>query len=294
MRKIFILLLIIFGFSNLARANAINVGRVEKAKGRVEIVKKGTFRGVNWKKLDGKLYVGDIVRTKRKSSAVIGFFDGTRVKLSENSRLYIEKYILSEGTNINVTTGKVIFKVSKRVDGEFKVTTPEAIIGVKGTEFAVVVEPGQTIVAVANGIVDIASTSFPDKVFTASAGDSFVIKQHQLPEKIYININEIIKSSLKSGNLNQYKAYINMLNPTVTSLINNLVNSNIEITSEEIDSITSQILSEIQTQNLSTILAQTLSPSQISYLSSLVSSTTASISTSSIVNTINTISSTLP
>ncbi len=132
---------------------ADKLGEIIKIKGRVEIIRNGQFIGKK-ARIGDALYKGDLVRTKRRSKAVIKLIDGSLIRLDQRSRLEIEGIDRNSGTNLNMPRGKVLFKVAKmRAKGKFKVRTPNAIIGVKGTTFLVNVSVLQTTVMVFEGVV---------------------------------------------------------------------------------------------------------------------------------------------
>ncbi len=150
------------------------VGEVVKARGRVSIVKKGTFKGVSWE-VDPSVGVGDTVRTKRRSSAVVRFVDNTEVTLDERTRLVVEAYVPHGEAEVRNPSGKVIYKVSRRARGMFRVRTPTALIGVKGTEFVTVSTPTVVAVFVKRGEVEVVNPQFPEvKVRVKANTASFV------------------------------------------------------------------------------------------------------------------------
>ncbi|WP_457567922.1 FecR domain-containing protein [Desulfurobacterium sp.] len=152
------------------------VGKVAKAVGKVEIVKKGTFKGIFWKKVRGLFDTGDVVRTKRKSRAEIHFIDRTTVTMLANSRLIVEKYIPSGSSIIENPYGKVIYRVVKRTKGEFIIKTPVALIGVKGTEFFVDSSITQVTVTVKTGTVEVRNLFFPGDVIKLKKDETVTIK----------------------------------------------------------------------------------------------------------------------
>jgi hypothetical protein len=145
-------------------------GEIVKAKGRVEIVHGDAVMGKR-AKAGSDLVIKDIVRTKRRGFAEVGFVDGTAVKVFEKSRLTlngIER--TTDGYNAEIQKGKVLFKVEKMADvaGDFRVKTTNSIIGVKGTTFGVVSGSLVTIVEVFNGTVEVKAVIDTD---TASEAD---------------------------------------------------------------------------------------------------------------------------
>jgi len=159
------------------------VGKVEKAKGRVSILKKGSFRGVNYKRVKGKIEVGDIVRTKRKSFADISFIDKTRVHLEESSRLIVEKYIPGKEVTVSSPSGKVVYRVVKVTRGAYRIKTPTALIGVKGTELATIVDSGISVVIVKEGAVEVVNPELPQYRVVVKRNMATVVKPGKPPAK---------------------------------------------------------------------------------------------------------------
>jgi hypothetical protein len=159
------------------------VGKIEKARGRVSILKKGNFRGINYKKVKGKIEVGDVVRTKRKSFADISFIDKTRVHLEESSRLIVEKYIPGKETTINSPSGKVVYRVTKVTRGAYRIKTPTALIGVKGTELATIVDSGVSVVVVREGAVEVVNPELPHYRVVVKRNMATVVKPGKPPAK---------------------------------------------------------------------------------------------------------------
>jgi hypothetical protein len=157
-KKILIILMVTALFAPaIAKEKA---GEVLKAKGRVEIVHGNAVMGKR-AKAGSELIIKDIVRTKRRGFAEVGFVDGTAVKVFEKSRLTlngIER--TTDGYNAEIQKGKVLFKVEKMHDvaGDFRVKTTNSIIGVKGTTFGIVSGSLVTIVEVFNGQVEVKAT----------------------------------------------------------------------------------------------------------------------------------------
>lgn len=134
---------------------------VNTSKGRVEIVHGDAVMGKRAKK-GAELVIKDILRTKRRGYAEVGFIDGTNVKVFEKSRLTINGIDRTvDGYNAEIQKGKVLFNVEKmaNVAGDFRVKTTNSVIGVKGTTFGVVSGGMVTIVEVYNGNVEVLATA---------------------------------------------------------------------------------------------------------------------------------------
>jgi len=195
-------------------SNAIVVGNITKAKGKVQIIKENSFKGVDYKIFGGKLEVKDIVRTKRKSFANILFIDNTKVFLEEKSRLIIENFIPDKDVSLYTPSGKVIYKVVKRVKGKFKVKTPTALIGVKGTKFMTVVKDGITYVFTFKGTVEVINPKFPKKSVKLTSGTFTIIKKDKHPSSpVKFNrqlINKIVNLTLKPEEKEKNYIYLNI------------------------------------------------------------------------------------
>jgi hypothetical protein len=159
------------------------VGKIEKAKGRVSILKKGSFRGINYKRVKGKVEVGDVVRTKRRSFADISFIDRTKVHLEESSRLIVEKYIPGKEVALNSPSGKVVYRVVKVTRGAYRIKTPTALIGVKGTELATIVDSGISLVVVKEGAVEVMNPELPQYRVVVKRSMATVVKPGKPPSK---------------------------------------------------------------------------------------------------------------
>jgi len=142
-----------FAFNGYAAEKA---AEVTEAKGRVEIVHGDAVMGKRAKK-GSELIFEDILRTKRRGYAEVGFIDGTNVKVFEKSRLTINGIDRTiDGYNAEIQKGKVLFSVEKMHDvaGDFRVKTTNSVIGVKGTTFGIVTGGLVTVVEVYNGKVE--------------------------------------------------------------------------------------------------------------------------------------------
>lgn len=128
----------------------VSVGKVEEYRGRVDLLKRDSLKGVPLEKVGTDLNVGDILRTKSDGFAKVFFIDGNRISIFPNSRLKIIEY--EEVREVNITRGIVKFEISKGGEG-LRIKTPTALIGVKGTVFYVFVTPVFTQVLVLSGSV---------------------------------------------------------------------------------------------------------------------------------------------
>ncbi len=172
---IFSLVLILFFIGNVSgNVSARSVAEVFYYKGHVDILRKGSIRGLPIQTTNNQLFIGDILRTKSNGYAKVNFIDKNKVEVYPDSRLIVLSY--EQNKEINLRKGVVKFEIS-RLSGvkAFTIRTNTAIIGVKGTIFWVYVFPFQTIVIVEKGIVELTPISL-----IKQKGGKKIIKSGQL------------------------------------------------------------------------------------------------------------------
>ncbi len=115
-------------------------------------------------KLASPVFMNDHIKTRPESKATFTFDDKSALTLGENASVNIKKHIYDpekdlRQTVVNVALGTVRFVVTKGKSkgSAFKVVTPTAVAGVRGTEFVVSVEPnGKTTFINIEGSIDTA------------------------------------------------------------------------------------------------------------------------------------------
>jgi len=91
-----------------------------------------------------EVFIEDEILTGPKSFAVVQFLDGAKVTIKPNSEVVIEDYVYNgnadDKATLNLVSGglRVITgAMAKNNPENYKVKTPVALMGVRGTEFAV-------------------------------------------------------------------------------------------------------------------------------------------------------------
>lgn len=80
-------------------------------------------------------------------TATLQFFNGNEVKISKSSKIKIAQYSGGEGpsrTRIHLNFGKIKSKINEKYDGVesyFRVKSPAAVAGVRGTDFVMLFDP---------------------------------------------------------------------------------------------------------------------------------------------------------
>jgi hypothetical protein len=127
-----------------------------------------------------KLQQGDVLMTGPKSRIVIAMSDGSQVVIYERSRVEIMDFTRTGYWHelLNVTAGRIRATInhSKR-PSPYRVYSPVASIGVRGTDFMVIVEPNhETRVLVFEGLVEVSSLVNPQKSVLVQPGRNIIIR----------------------------------------------------------------------------------------------------------------------
>ncbi len=141
----------VFGFKST------NAGMVVVKNNPVTIERNGKTIKVSG---FGALLQGkDVVVTGKGGKALIKLANGDRVLVAQNSRLIIEAGDKKSGLSklIMKISGKIRAQIQKTRRKNVEVVTPNAVIGVKGTDFVVLYQDGMTQVATVAGLVSLGS-----------------------------------------------------------------------------------------------------------------------------------------
>jgi hypothetical protein len=129
---------------------------------------------------------GDELVTSANSKAVIRAADGTTVRIFPDSRVVFSPPSSTLNELLHLFLGSVkihIEKVSGRPNPH-KMTTPTAVIAVRGTTFSVFVErDGATLVAVDDGVVSVANISQPAEEVILRRGERSWVRPGQPPSR---------------------------------------------------------------------------------------------------------------
>ncbi|MBI2399748.1 MAG: FecR domain-containing protein [Deltaproteobacteria bacterium] len=177
---------------SLSPALAGVVGKFTAIDGRVDVLRPGEKRAAPVA-LGATVSEGDIVRTKTDSFAEITFSDDTVLKLTQSTRVEIKEYLLSGNKRQNgalkLLRGKVRATVSKGLGrvipiiysgpSTFRIETPTAVAGVKGTDFFVFYNMGATGVFVLEGAVDTMGLDETHNVVRVRGGEYTIVEQNR-------------------------------------------------------------------------------------------------------------------
>jgi hypothetical protein len=134
-------------------AGAGVVGRLTQTEGRVDLLKGGNLPAIPVK-LGDTVEPGDVIRTKSLSKAQITFIDESTVTLSPEARFAIEEFKFEPGQGkrravLEIFQGlalTVVNKILKAEEPDFVIKTQTAIMGVRGTEFGIRIQPNSSTI----------------------------------------------------------------------------------------------------------------------------------------------------
>ena len=109
-----------------------DVARIESIEGGLFLVDGETARPIG---AGEQIDEGEEVRTAKGSQAFVRLADGSLVELAERAQMSVET--ASDGTTVNLSRGNVIVQAAKQRDGHLYVQTPDCLVSVTGTIFAV-------------------------------------------------------------------------------------------------------------------------------------------------------------
>src|SRR5690606_39457659 len=157
------------GFADAATSRVAIISKIE---GTVEVQKSGgkkTLKGFK----NMSLNEGDVVTTGSKSSVELKFSNGTSTDdtlvLESNSTVTFSKLSTKNGTTTKVKMKKgkawVDVKSIATKDDDFQLETPTAIMGVRGTNFFVGIDPntGESVIGLLSGIIQMQSKDDGDQ-----------------------------------------------------------------------------------------------------------------------------------
>src|SRR5216117_1552447 len=181
MRKVLLTTLLLVLPSGLWAQSAL---RVSSAVGPAE-----------WRPVSAKLFkplapaqtvqAGDEVRTGAGAQLILEVPDGSYMVISENSKLIVEDFWSGDLRSlVNLMVGKVRFYV-QRLGGRpnpYRVTTPTALIAVRGTVFEVTVDETQSAeVRCLDGRVAVETVGLSDREVILESGRKTLVRPGEYP-----------------------------------------------------------------------------------------------------------------
>jgi hypothetical protein len=154
--------------------------------GQINALIPAATRNAKPTKVKDDLQWNDLLKTEKSGRLRAGLADGSILSLGSNSELKVVQHdATSQQTSLEMNFGKVRSKVVKitQPTGKFEMKTPNAVIGVVGTDFYVGYEPNRTTVICYTGQVMVTPAGNA-KIFRNSgqnnADDSIAVSAGQM------------------------------------------------------------------------------------------------------------------
>jgi len=121
----------------------------------------------------------EIVRTGLDSAARLVMSDSTNLSLGANASLKLDRTVFDDETHyrdvaVRLTSGAFRFVTGNSEKAAYKITTPLATIGVRGTTLDILSQRGQTIVNLQEGQASVCTINF-ECIQLLNPGDTAVI-----------------------------------------------------------------------------------------------------------------------
>lgn len=114
-------------------------------------------------KAGSRVHRNELVRTGPQAQAELKLDDNTKLALGPDAELRLDEYVVSPGNDaksiaVRLLKGTLRFLTGRNVSESYKIETPSATIGVRGTVFDIYIGPsGDTFVLLHQGEVEICS-----------------------------------------------------------------------------------------------------------------------------------------
>jgi hypothetical protein len=141
-RLIIIAVMLVCGFAGQSAAQSARpqaIGAVSRIQGEATGTNGSARRPLG---LNSSVFLNDVVSTGDAARLEVTFSDNTRLTLGEKAKLTLDSYVFDSaagsGTIKFGLVGAFRFvsgQVSKLASADVRVTTPVAIVGIRGTEF---------------------------------------------------------------------------------------------------------------------------------------------------------------
>lgn len=144
-RRLILCLTILVLLPCLAMGQEPPIGKIKTGKGDVAVIRSGSEIAIGTGAL---LYQNDIIRTGADSSVGIIFEDNTILSLGSESEIVIDEYVFAPEKDmmsvlihmLKGTASYVSGIIGRQSPESVKFQTPDATIGIRGTQFLVKVK----------------------------------------------------------------------------------------------------------------------------------------------------------
>jgi hypothetical protein len=146
-KRLILCFIIVILLPCLAMGEEPPIGKIKTGKGDVGVIRSGAEIAIH---IGDPLYQKDIIRTGDDSSVGIIFEDNTILSLGPKSEIVIDEYVFAPEKDmmsmlIHMVKGTACYMsgiIGRQSPESVKFQTPDATIGIRGTQFLVMVKGG--------------------------------------------------------------------------------------------------------------------------------------------------------
>jgi hypothetical protein len=152
--------------------------------GQINALIPAATRNAQPAKAKDELQWNDLLQTAHSGRLRAGLADGSILSLGPDSQLRVVQHdAASQQTSLEMNYGKLRSRVVKitQPNGKFEVKTPNAVIGVVGTDFYVGYQGGRTTVICYSGVVTVTALAAAAAAVTLNAGQMVEITSEVPP-----------------------------------------------------------------------------------------------------------------
>lgn len=190
--------LFLFAIGLASTALTANSADAQTRVGEAAVVKNEVLRvagpSTSQIKVGDGLLRDEVVRTGLDSAARLVMADSTNLSLGPSATLKLDRTVFDDSTHyrdvaIRLSSGAFRFVTGNSDKAAYKITTPLATIGVRGTTLDILSQRGQTIVNLRDGAATVCTTSSEcsqltrpgDTAIVTSSGGKSTIKKTNNP-----------------------------------------------------------------------------------------------------------------
>jgi hypothetical protein len=173
--------------------------RAQKRVGEAAVVKNEVLRVAGPSTIQIKVGDGlvrdEVVRTGLDSAARLVMADSTNLSLGPSATLKLDRTVFDDEHHyrdvaVRLTSGAFRFVTGNSAKAAYKITTPLATIGVRGTTLDILSQRGQTVVNLQDGAATVCTVTFEciqltqpgdTAIITSSGGKSTIKKTNNPP-----------------------------------------------------------------------------------------------------------------
>jgi hypothetical protein len=165
------------------------VGKVLLVQGKALIMHGKERYGYRVKK-NLPLFKGDIIVTLPRGRIRLKLNDGSVVTMASNTKFIINKSEFDSVKKrfvsfLGMSLGKARFwlvKVARDKHPEYKVKTPTAVMGVRGSDFVLEVADFTTVTAFEDTILEVRSLDFPEQPVILTEFKQTIVREGEIPD----------------------------------------------------------------------------------------------------------------